>query len=60
MSGGSMSDVINIALTRTEVDLIKEALQYAKRAKEDYDRYPDYEFKKKQVAEIRALLEKLP
>jgi hypothetical protein len=55
-----MSDVINVALTRAEIDLIKDVLRHAKRAKEDYDRYPDAEFRRKQVAEISAVLEKLP
>jgi len=54
-----MPSNVTLQLTGFEIDMIIESLQYTKQAKENYDRYPSYEFKRAQVAQVEAVLEKL-
>jgi hypothetical protein len=46
-------------LTVSDCDLIIEALGYKKMKIENYQGYPSYEFKQKQLADTNAVLDKI-
>ena len=46
-------------LTLDDLYLIRESLGYTVRAYENYTDYPSYEFKQQQIAEARAVLNKV-
>lgn len=46
-------------LTRADIALILESLNYAKKAFEDYAYYPSYEFKRHRLTEVHVLADKL-
>jgi hypothetical protein len=54
-----MSEVFRVELTEAEMEIIRDSLRYSKSAKEDYGRYPNADFKARQIAEIDSLFEKL-
>lgn len=46
-------------LTSSEIDLILESLNYTKRAFENYQYYPSYQFKLDRIAEVDRIRSKI-
>ena len=50
---------MNKDLNASDLDFILESLKYTRKAFEEYDRYPDYEFKQKRLAHVNDVMEKI-
>jgi len=51
-----MKAELNIAIEG--INSILEAMEYEKRAKQEYTKYPSYEFKQKQLADVDSRIKK--
>lgn len=45
--------------TIKDYELIEESLQYTKKAYQEYQYYPSYEFKQQQIKTVKELIEKI-
>lgn len=46
-------------LTKEDISMIIESLNYTKLKFEEYDKYPSYEFKQKKIKEVNNLILKI-